>query len=73
MQAALRLLSHATTVETVLGYRISWDMAVQAFVDSFQSELDLELVRGELSDQEITLTEDLTCNKYSHPAWLERL
>ena len=72
-EAASRLLSHATTVETVLGYRISWEMAAQAFIDSFQSELNLELVRDELSDQEITITEDLTRNKYSHPAWLERM
>jgi len=71
--SAMRLLSHATTVETVLGYRISWEMAAQALIDSFQSELDLELVRGELSGEENYITEELTRNKYSHPAWLERL
>ncbi|OGN92477.1 MAG: hypothetical protein A2Y88_08805 [Chloroflexi bacterium RBG_13_48_10] len=71
--AALRLLSHATTVETVLGYRVSWEMVAQAFIESFQSELDLELVKGELSDEEISITEELTRNKYNHPAWLQRL
>ena len=71
--AASRLLSHATTVETVLGYRISWEMAAQAFMDSFQSELDLELVRGDLSNEEISMTEELTLNKYNHPAWLQRM
>ena len=71
--AAMRLLSHATTVETVLGHPITWEMAAQAFMDSFQSELNLELVRGELSNEEIKLADQLEAEKYSHPTWLERI
>lgn len=72
-EAASRLLSHATSVETVLGVRISWEKAAQAFVESFQSELNLELVTGELSVDEIKLSDNLEEQKYSHPAWLERI
>ncbi|MFZ0532055.1 MAG: biotin/lipoate A/B protein ligase family protein [Anaerolineales bacterium] len=72
-QAALRLLSHATTVETVLGYKITWETVAKAFTAGFQSELDIELVRGDLSDQEIKRTERLEQEKYSHPSWLERI
>ncbi len=71
--ATVRLLSHATTVESVLGFRISWDAAAQAFIEGFQSELDLELIPGELSVQEIKRAEQLMQEKYSHPSWLERI
>jgi lipoyl(octanoyl) transferase len=71
--AAVRLLTHATTVESILGIRISWDTAAQAFISGFLSELDLDLVQGELSDQEIKRAEQLMQEKYSHPAWLEHI
>ncbi len=71
--AAIRLLDHATTVETVLGYQISWDSAAQALIAGFQSELDLEFVQADLSDHETNLTEKLIQEKYKHPAWLERI
>jgi lipoyl(octanoyl) transferase len=72
-EAALCLLSHATTVETILGYRITWETVAQAFIAGFQSELDVELVRGDISDQEIKRAKRLEQGKYSHPSWLERI
>jgi lipoyl(octanoyl) transferase len=71
--AALRLLSHATTVELILGYRINWETAAQALIAGFQSELDLELVPDDLSEQEINRAERLIKEKYSHTSWLERI
>ena len=71
--AAIRLLSHATTVEMVLGYRLSWDEVAKAFLSSFQSELNLELIQSELTDQEIIHTHILEQEKYSYPTWLERI
>ncbi len=71
--AALRLLSHATTVESVLGDKISWDAAAHAFIDGFQTALDLELVEDELTIAEIKRVEQLLQEKYNHPAWLERI
>ena len=72
-EAALRLLSHATTVETVLGYKVDWVAAAQAFIKGFQTELDLELIQGDLSEQEIKLAKGLLEEKYNHPAWLQRI
>ena len=72
-EAALSLLSHATTVEKVLGDQISWETAAQAFIAGFQSELNLELVQADLSDQEKKRVEILAEEKYNHPAWLERI
>jgi lipoate-protein ligase A len=73
IDAAARLLSHATTVESVLGYRIDWDAAAHAFIEGFQSELDLELLEGKLSEQELMRADELMQEKYSRPSWLERI
>ncbi len=71
--AAIRLLAHATTVETVLGHPLSWETAAQAFIAGFQSTLDLELVEGTLSEQEQHRSERLVEEKHAHPSWLERI
>jgi lipoate-protein ligase A len=71
--AAVRLLSHATTSETILGHKITWDDAANAFITGFQTELDLELVQNELTADEIRRTEMLIQEKYNHPPWLERI
>jgi lipoate-protein ligase A len=71
--AGTRLLAHATTVEAVLGLPLSWDTAAQAFIDGFQNELNLELVKDDLSDREISTARALERDKYRHPGWLERI
>jgi len=70
--AARSLLSHATTMETILGYRISWETVAEAIIAGFQTELDLELVQDELSNREIKRTDTLIREKYNHPAWSDR-
>ncbi len=72
-EAAERLLSRATTVETVLGNKIAWDAAANAFIAGFQTELDLDFVKGELSFDELKRTEELMQEKYNHSGWLERM
>lgn len=71
--AAIRLLSHATTAEAVLGSEISWQEALNAFIVGFQTELNIELTRSELSDHEIIRAKELVQEKYTHPCWLERI
>ena len=71
--AAARLLSHATTVEMVLGGKIGWQDVVQAFIFGFQTELNLELIPADLSEREGLLAEKLAKTKYTHPSWLERI
>ncbi len=72
-EAAERLLSRATTVESVLGHKITWDTAANAFITGFQKELDLEFIKDELSPDEIKRTNELMQEKYDHSAWLERI
>jgi lipoate-protein ligase A len=71
--AATRLLSRATSAENILGTKITWQDAVQAFIVGFQSELNLELIPSELSENETKRVEKLVLEKYSHPSWLERI
>jgi lipoate-protein ligase A len=71
--AASRLLDRASTVESVLGYRISWDYAARAFSDAFQSTLGLELSQQDLSDAEKARAEELVAVKYASPTWTNRV
>ncbi len=72
-EAASRLLSHATTVEAVLGHKILWESAAQAFIAAFQTELNIDLALDDISAQEIKRAERLVEEKYSHPSWFERI
>jgi lipoate-protein ligase A len=70
--AAQKLLSRATTAETVTGRVIAWETAAQAFVEAFESQLGLKLERGELTRAEQASAADLFQKKYDHPDWTER-
>ena len=70
--AARSLLEHATTLETAGGRVVPWENAAQAFVDAFETELDLSIERSELSLAEKTQAEELVLKKYDHPDWTER-
>jgi lipoate-protein ligase A len=72
-QAAKRLLSRATTIELILGYRGDWWLAAQAFQTAFQSTLNLNLQLGELTPAEGKRAYQLYQEKYSNPEWIERI
>lgn len=67
-----RLLARATTVESVLGAEVSWSRAAEAFVQGFETELNIRFERGEMSPAEIRRAEELVKEKYAHPSWTER-
>lgn len=70
--AAHRLLERAVTVESVLGSRIDWETAAQAFVRGFEAELGIRFERAEMSRSEKSRTEELVREKYAQPSWTER-
>ena len=70
--ASKRLLTKATTVESVLGRAVSWEMAAQAFIHAFETQLGLCFEREELSASESRRAEELMKKKYDHPSWTER-
>ena len=70
--AAQRLLTRATTVESALGRTVSWDAAAEAFIHAFETQLGICLERDELSVSESKRAEELVRDKYDHPSWTER-
>lgn len=71
--ARKRLLDRASTMENILGEKISWQNAANSFVQSFEKRLNLELESDSLTDQEIQRIEELVESKYAHPSWNERI
>ncbi len=72
-EAARRLLERATTVQSVLGREVTWEQAAQAFIQAFESRLDLKLERGALSEGECRRANQLVEEKYQHPDRNERV
>jgi lipoyl(octanoyl) transferase len=70
--AAQRLLTRATTVESVIGVETDWETAAQAFVHGFEAQLGISFQRGEMSQSESERAEELVKEKYAHPSWTER-
>jgi lipoyl(octanoyl) transferase len=66
-RAAERLLARATTVESALGRKVSWEDAGHAFVAAFETTFGLSLKPGELNPQERQRARDLADGKYAHP------
>ncbi|MDX9991410.1 MAG: lipoate--protein ligase family protein [Anaerolineales bacterium] len=71
--SALRLLKRATTAETHLERRVTWETAAQALVRAFEQQLGLNFERGQLSGAEKAHAQELVQTKYAHPAWTGRV
>jgi lipoate-protein ligase A len=71
--AAQRLLTRATTVESILGVEKDWGTAAQAFVHGFEAQLGIHFQRGEMSKSESKRAEELVKEKYANPVWTERI
>ncbi|HPX95091.1 MAG TPA: biotin/lipoate A/B protein ligase family protein [Brevefilum fermentans] len=72
-KAKERLLAHATTVESELGFAIPWEQASQAFQDAFSQALNLDLEPADLTEKELARAKELVNEKYAHPTWTERI
>jgi len=70
--AAQRLLTRATTVQSVIGVETAWETAAQAFVHGFEAQLGIHFQRGEMSRSESERADELVKKKYAHPSWTER-
>ncbi len=71
-EAAARLRARALTLEEALGRRPTWEEAAQAFIQAFETTLDLRLVSEALTPSEIRRAEALVAEKHAHPSWLQR-
>lgn len=71
--AAQRLLTRATTVRSILGREVTWNEAAQAFIQGFESKLDLKFEKGALSESECQRADQLVQDKYGHNDWTRRV
>ncbi|MGD8456230.1 MAG: biotin/lipoate A/B protein ligase family protein [Anaerolineales bacterium] len=72
-KAAVRLLSRATTVESVLGKAIEWDLAADTFVNAFSQALNLEFNNEGLTQREKTRVEELIEERFGNEEWTRRV
>lgn len=72
-QAAARLIQRATTVENILGRRITWEQAADAFRRGFSEALDIEFAEMQPSPAELDRAEELVQTRYGHSSWVERI
>ncbi len=67
-----RLMGHATTLETILGYQITWEQAAEALVKGFRKAFGIDFSRSVLSKDEIDKSNRLKAEKYGNPGWIKR-
>ena len=70
--AVSRLRGRATTVETLLGFPISWQDAADAMVAGFSQALQLNLVQDVPSADELERADRLCKEKYERLDWMEK-
>jgi len=72
-RAAERVRSSASNVESAIGRRVTWEEAAKAFARGFSDALDLELIPGEMTADEIDSAKKLEKEKYANMEWTERV
>ncbi|MBI5955248.1 MAG: lipoate--protein ligase family protein [Chloroflexi bacterium] len=70
--ASQRLLTRATTVQSVIGVEKDWETAAQAFIRGFEVQLGISFESGVLSPSEEKRAAELVKEKYAHPSWTEK-
>jgi lipoate-protein ligase A len=68
-----KLFLHAATLETVLGKRIDWETAAQAFRSGFSEALNIEFITDDPHPFELERAEELMKVVYTDPSWTFRL
>lgn len=66
------LQGHAASVEELAGRAVAYDEAVDAMAAGMVEALGIDLIPGELTDQERAWTRDLVRDKYRHDSWTMR-
>ena len=64
---------HAITVEQVLGEAPTWSEMAEHLAAGFEQSLQLNLSRLDLSQQEISRSNEMLEERYSHPDWTLRI
>jgi lipoate-protein ligase A len=71
--AALRVLSRATTIENQTGKSISWHQSAMDLVRAFEETHNLFLIKAELTAEEVVSAKRIELEKYGNKSWNERI
>ncbi len=72
-RAAERVRGSAATVKNAVGRIVTWQEAAAAFAQGFSDALDLELISGEPSQEELESARRWEQEKYANEDWLQRV
>lgn len=61
-----------TSIKHILSQDIEFDEVCQELAKGFEKTLNIELVEGELTDNELQLAEEIRKDRYSNPEWNHR-
>lgn len=67
--AAQRLLTRATTIESVLGKIVTWEDASSAIIQAFEQTLDIQFLSQDLTPAEHNRARELEVEKYASDSW----
>jgi lipoate-protein ligase A len=68
-----KLFAHATTLEGVLGYKVSWNVAAETLEEAFGKVLNISFIHSELTEKENERADQLVKEKYANNTWLKRI
>lgn len=68
-----RIRAHALTLRDALGRAVAWREIADALVEGFASALNLTFIPAPLLPAERRLIDQLVIEKYTHPAWTEKI
>jgi lipoate-protein ligase A len=68
-QAQIAVRARATTLETVLGYRVEWEAVAQALSDAFAQTFELDLQEAPLTPAEALRIEQVRKDVYANDVW----
>jgi lipoate-protein ligase A len=68
--ATLKLLNHATTVETITGTQIPFQTVAQAYSEAFSETLEIQFEFTQPTQKEISRAHELEKEKYKNPDWI---
>jgi len=70
---ASRVAERASTLETVLGRKVTLEQTIKPFVSAFEEVHGMVFTPGSLTKEETQLAKELNKSKYQHPDWTERV
>lgn len=68
-EARHRIYLHATTLQEVIGRIIPWNEAADAYASGFENALKIKFIESSLSEEEMSMIQDLRHSKYEAPEW----